>query len=190
MTLLVLFIETPQSLHLNNPQQLQIYLVEQYPQFISYLITFFVLANFWVIHHNISRFIIKTNYISLWLNITFMLFIVLLPFTSMILGDYPQFWGSIFLFTGNLFFIISLLAIIWIYASGHSNFIHPTIDGNRVQSIRNQLLIDVFISLTSIILSFFNPSAALYIYLMIPISLGFSSLIKRTKQSKEIPALH
>ncbi|MCL5969929.1 MAG: TMEM175 family protein [Patescibacteria group bacterium] len=168
MTLLVIFIETPKAHHLTNPQQFQLYLVEQYPQFVSYLITFLLLANFWIIHHRISRFIIRTNYLNLWLNIVFMLFIVLLPFTSMIVGDFPKSWGSIFLFVSNLFFICNLLLLIWLYASHHRRLIRPDIDQFSEESIISQLIIGAFVSFLSILLSFFNRSLALYVYLLIP----------------------
>lgn len=179
MTLLVIFIETPKAHHLTSPLQLQVYLSEQYPQFISYLITFLVLANFWVVHHNISRFITKTNYFNLWLNIAFMLFIVLLPFTSMIIGDFPQSWGSIFLFISNIFCICILLLFVWLYASHNRRLINPDISQIRVQSITNQLLIGVFFSFLSIVLFFFYPGIALYVYLMIPASLVFYKLRDR-----------
>lgn len=179
MTLLVIFIETPKAHHLTSPLQLQVYLGEQYPQFISYLITFLLLANFWVIHHNISRFITKTNYVNLWLNIVFMLFIVLLPFTSLIVGDYPLSWGSIFLFIGNIFFICSLLFIIWLYASGKRRLTVPEMDRQHIQSITNKLFIGVVVSSLSIVLSFFNVSAALYVYLLIPLILILYNLKDR-----------
>lgn len=181
MTLLVIFIETPQSHHLTNPLQLQLYLSEQYPQFVSYLITFLVLANFWIIHHSISRFITKTNYINLWLNIGFMLFIVLLPFTSMIAGDYPLSWGSVFLFITNLFCICSLLLVIWLYAASHRRLMNPYIDRKHVTAITNQLTIGVFFSFLSILLSFVNLSAALYVYLFIPIIILFYKLKNRRR---------
>lgn len=183
MTLLVIFIETPKAHHLTSPLQLQVYLAEQYPQFISYLITFLLLANFWVIHHNISRFITKTNYVNLWLNIVFMLFIVLLPFTSLIVGDYPLSWGSIFLFIGNIFSICTLLLLIWLYASANRRLIVPEMDQQHIQSVTNKLFIGVFVSFLSIVLSFFNVSAALYVYLLIPLILILYNL-KDRKQTR------
>ena len=182
MTLLVVFIDTPKPHHLNNPQQLQIYLTEQFPQFVSYVITFFILANFWILHHHLSSFIIKTDYKNLWLNITFMLCIVFLPFTSMILGDYPATWGSTFLFIANLFAICMLLLILWLYAN-HRKLVAPGLDKRRVASMTDQLSIGVFFSFVSIVVSFFNPSAALYGFLFIPLSLV---VYKRIVQMKNI----
>lgn len=180
MTLLVIFIETPKAHHLGSPQQLQAYLTGQYPQFISYIITFLVLANFWIIHHRLSQFISKTNYINLWLNIALMLFIVLLPFTSMITGDFPQSWGSIFLFISNIFLICTLLLLIWLYASNHHRLMDASIEQKRIKSTTIQLFIGVFFSALSIVISFFNLSGALYVYLLIPITLVLLKLIRRS----------
>jgi len=182
MTLLVVFIETPKPHHLNNPQQLQIYLTEQFPQFVSYVITFLILAIFWILHHHLSSFIIKTDYKNLWLNIIFMLCIVFLPFTSMILGDYPAAWGSTFLFVVNLFALCTLLLILWLYAN-HRKLITPDLVQKRAASMTDQLSIGVFFSFVSIIVSFFSPSTALYGFLFIPI---FIVLYKLNTQMKSV----
>jgi len=104
MTLLVLFIDVPKSHHLNDPIQLHNYLSTQYPQFLSYLVTFLLLANFWIMHHQISNHIKKTDKLHLWLNIVFMLFIVLLPFFSVVLGDYLGNVGKYFFVYVQSFF--------------------------------------------------------------------------------------
>jgi len=130
-----------------------------------------VLANFWIIHHIISRLITKTNYVNLWLNIGFMLFIVLLPFTSAILGDYPKSWGGIFLFIGNLFLLCCFLLAIWLNAAHRRKLIDQDVDPKKVRSITFKLFVGVFFSLVSIIVSFVNLAAALYVYLLIPVVL-------------------
>jgi len=169
MTLLVIFIDIPQSHHLSGPVQLHNYLLAEYPQFVSYVITFLLLANFWVVHHQISNKIEKTNRLHLWLNIVFMLFVVLLPFTSMILGDYSQIWGSIFLFMANLFFISSFLLIIWLYASYHKRLLKPNIDHKHIIFTTHKLFIASLVSFLGIIVSFIYLPIALYVYLLIPI---------------------
>ncbi len=169
MTLLVIFINVPEFHHLNSPLQLHNYLVEQWPQFVSYLVTFLLLANFWIIHHLISNRIGKTNYIHIWLNIFFVLFIVLLPFVSVILGDYPETWGSIFLLTINLIFINSFLLAIWLYSSHHKYLLKPDVDQKCIKFTTNQLLIGLFICLLGFIVSIVYLPIALYVYLLMPI---------------------
>ena len=169
MTLLVLFIDVPKSHHLNDPIQLHNYLSTQYPQFLSYLVTFLLLANFWIMHHQISNHIKKTDKLHLWLNIVFMLFIVLLPFFSVVLGDYLETWGSIFLFMFNLFLINSFLLAIWLYASYHKHLLKPNIDQKSIGFTTEQLVIGCLVSLLAIIISFVYLRIALYIYLLIPV---------------------
>jgi len=169
MTLLIIFIDVPKAHHLGDPSQLQNYLSTQYPQFISYVVTFLLLANFWVVHHQISNKIEKTNRLHLWLNIIFMLFIVLLPYTSMMLGDFPQIWGSIFLFMINLFFITSLLLIIWLYACYHKHLLKPSVDQKHIMFTTHKLFIASLVSFLSIIISFIYLPLAMYVYLLIPI---------------------
>jgi len=181
MTLLVIFIELPHQNHLGNASMFYVYLKAQYPQFISYLVTFLLLANFWVIHHKISRCLKRVDFGYLWLNIFFMLFIVLLPFSSALLGDYHRLWGSIFIFLVNLFLITNMLFIIWLYGSYKNRLLDENININYIKNINNQLMLFSAISFLSIFVCFIYPPGALYIYFLVPLLVIFYSFYKSSE---------
>ena len=52
------------------------------PKFIGFLVGFVIIAQYWTAHHRIFRFVRNYDTQLLWLNILFLLFIVLMPFSS------------------------------------------------------------------------------------------------------------
>jgi uncharacterized membrane protein len=60
------------------------------PKFVGFLIGFFVIATYWTAHHRIFRFVRNYNDGLIWLNIFFLLSIVLMPFTSAYYSEYTN----------------------------------------------------------------------------------------------------
>ena len=87
MTLLVLEISIPEIAH---PSQAEIprRLLELWPKFFSYILSFIVLGFLWYLHHFTFRYIKRSDYTLVWLNILFLMFIALIPFSSSIIGSY------------------------------------------------------------------------------------------------------
>jgi uncharacterized membrane protein len=59
------------------------------PQFISFVFSFFVIAIYWVNHHHYMHMIGKSDWKLLWLNIHFLFWLCVIPFTTAFIGEYP-----------------------------------------------------------------------------------------------------
>ena len=59
------------------------------PKFISFAISFFTVAIFWVNHHHFFHRIIHSDWKLLWLNNLLLFWLTVVPFTTAFLGDYP-----------------------------------------------------------------------------------------------------
>jgi uncharacterized membrane protein len=59
------------------------------PQFISFVFSFFVIAIYWVNHHHYMHMIAHTNWQVLWLNMHFLFWLCVIPFTTAFIGEYP-----------------------------------------------------------------------------------------------------
>lgn len=81
MTLLIIEIKAP---HISNDSDAELskILNELIPKFISFFVSFFVIAIYWKAHHYLFGFINKYTDKLIWLNILFLLSIVLMPFSS------------------------------------------------------------------------------------------------------------
>lgn len=100
------------------------------PDFIHYVIAFFVLAAFWIAHHllfNQIRFIIRP---FLTLNIIGLFFVTLVPFTTSFVGDYSGTLPSI-VFELNLMMLGLMIYVQWYYAARGRRLISPTIPNQR-----------------------------------------------------------
>lgn len=58
------------------------------PKFMGFLVGFVIIAQYWTAHHRIFRFVRNYDTKVLWLNILFLLFIVLMPFSSGVFSSY------------------------------------------------------------------------------------------------------
>lgn len=88
MTLLILEIEVPSVEVLYKDDFFSI-LANRIPSFIGFLVSFMVIALYWVSHLRIYRYITVLSEKLIWLNIILLLFVVFLPFsTALYVGDF------------------------------------------------------------------------------------------------------
>ncbi len=80
--------------------------------FQAFLISFVVLANYWLIHHRIFEWIDSYDPALAWLNIGWLMFIVLIPFTTEVITNLGFAAGGGVLYAGNLAAIGLFLALI------------------------------------------------------------------------------
>jgi uncharacterized membrane protein len=117
LTLLILGIQVPSPAGLHNPNsvtELAGALRHTLNGWVSYAISFYVIAQFWTIHHKAFRGIRgHRGGLAGW-NFVFLLTISVMPFTSELIGKYPENPLSVIIFSGNL--ILANLAIFAVLA--------------------------------------------------------------------------
>jgi uncharacterized membrane protein len=74
------------------------------PKFVGFLVGFAVIAIYWTAHHRIFRFVRSYDQKLLWLNILFLLFIVLMPFSSGLFSSYPTVKAPFTIYALNIIF--------------------------------------------------------------------------------------
>lgn len=87
ITLLAIELRVPELPHLSERAAGE-GLLNLLPKFMGFLVGFFVIAAYWVAHHRLFRFVRHYDDRLLWLNIFFLLGIVLMPFTSGYFSEY------------------------------------------------------------------------------------------------------
>src|SRR6266550_8626645 len=81
ITLLVIEIKVPQiDRHVATDALLLNALDELIPKFIGFFISFFIIGLYWTIHHRMFGYVIDYTRKLLWLNLIFLLAVVLMPF--------------------------------------------------------------------------------------------------------------
>src|SRR5215211_3628743 len=87
ITILVLDIRVPDGL---SPTELPAVVLGLGPRYVSYLISFLVLAVYWQAHHRVFRPIRGYDGALLWLNFLFLMSLAFLPFPTSLLGEYGE----------------------------------------------------------------------------------------------------
>ena len=63
-------------------------LLEQWPSYLGYAISFLQIGVIWANHHNRFRFIARSDHILLFLNILFLMCVAFIPFPTALLAEY------------------------------------------------------------------------------------------------------
>lgn len=112
ITLLAIEIKLPEMEGRPTDAQIWEQLVRLIPKFIGFLTGFAVIALYWMAHHRIFRFMRNYNPKILWLNILFLLFIVLMPFSSGLFSSYATVKAPFTVYAVNI--VLAALAQVWL----------------------------------------------------------------------------
>ncbi len=88
ITLLIIEIRVPDLHHARSETDALVALANLLPKFTSFFVAFFVIAVYWVAHHRMFRYVYRYDNKLIWLNMVFLLSIVLMPFTAAFQGEY------------------------------------------------------------------------------------------------------
>ena len=156
MTLLVLDLKFPESLPRHIAQQeLLGHIKELIPRFISFGVTFILAGAFWFFHHLIFHFVHHVTRILIWLNVAFLMFVSLLPFSTAMMGQFSiQTVPTLFYF-GNQFILAAIMKIQWTYAK-KAALINPESDPQMQQRISTRLMTMVLGHAAAIAMAFYD----------------------------------
>lgn len=76
-------------------------LAAEWPQYLSYLAGFVVIGFFWLSHHRLFDLIVRADGVLVLLNLVFLFFLVLIPFSTIVLGEYRSMVPAHVLFNAN-----------------------------------------------------------------------------------------
>ena len=167
MTILVLNLAIPD---INGPLtsisfQNAVYSI--WPNVLSFVLSFVLLGVFWNIHHRTFHQIEKVDTVLLWINMIWLLFIVLVPFSNSVTGgQYGQFTLAHLIFNLNMLGIAVFISLNWFYAC-RKGFIHEKIDPIRITIYKRVYVSFILITLLAIVLSFIIPHWSSLAYILI-----------------------
>jgi uncharacterized membrane protein len=148
-------------------------LYDVYPQVESYIISFAVIAIFWISYHQVFNFIKESHISMVYLNLLFLLLITFLSITTSLVIDYGSYQIPYVIFCVVVIMTSSLLALIWWYATKDYRLVDKDIHPFLVRGIMVNLLLIPFVFAISILVSFFNLDIAQYLWLIIvPLSIA------------------
>lgn len=177
MTLLVLSIEVPTLPGTVTSSTIMEYILYTLlPQIFIYVLSFVLLASFWMTHH--VFFIIKrTNTTLLWINIFWLMSIAIVPFSTSMIGKYGGFQLSELIFATNMLIIGILSYANWTYAANHDLIAEEVMPyADKIKKIFLSLPV---LAVLAIMISFFIPFGSITVFLLIPIIFTLYNVSKR-----------
>lgn len=177
MTILVLELRVPEIPADMVASHLIPTLFEIWPNFVAYFLSFILLGIYWVGHHNLFHFIKRVDRHFLWINILFLMLVVLIPFSAALLGRYGHEEVAIIAYGINLIAIGFVLAFGWEYATRHHHLVAPHLKPEFVYTVRKLILFGPVLYVVAILLSFVNQAVSLWIYALVPLYYIFPNRI-------------
>ena len=169
MTLLVLDIKVPELEQSLSSGELPFRLLALWPKFLTYAISFVILGVYWVGHHMQLSFIRSADRPLLWINILFLLWVALVPFSTALLSEYTKHRLAIAVYGANLIAIGLTLALHWRYATAGTRHVDPNTHPGLVRAAMARTLMGPLLYLIAIALSFLSTELSLVMYALVPI---------------------
>jgi uncharacterized membrane protein len=160
--------------------------------FLAFFLSFLIIAVFWKIHHEFFVFIKEISEALLLYNIGWLLFIVLLPFTTTLISAHFSDTAAMFAYSFNIFMITLFQNLIWDYVAIRPQYTKDNLTPEINKDKRIACNIAMVNGLIAMVFSFISPAIAFFILftrlLMFKISSKFfykrKTQIIRQRQSK------
>jgi uncharacterized membrane protein len=171
MTLLVLGLSVP----IVTADELTEALSEMWPEFLMYALSFLVLGVYWLIHHMIYDAIDRYDPTLAWLNIVYLMFAALIPFSTALIVEHGALTITALLYGLNMLALFFTAWAMWTYATTNRRLVASHIDDGTAHGGRTMGLVYFAVLAVSIALAFVSPTASMVVYAAIVMAfIGFT----------------
>jgi uncharacterized membrane protein len=167
ITLMALTIDIPDLPPDLSQSELLQRLDDSYPQLEDYIISFAVIAIFWISYHQVFNHIKGSHISMVYLNLLFLLFITLLSLTTSFVTNYASYQIPYIIYCTVVIMTSSLLVLIWWYATKDYRLIDKGMHPLFIKGTFFALLAIPIIFSISVVISFIDLDIAQYFWLSI-----------------------
>jgi len=172
LTLLVFQLKVPATALVadqDSAADLAAQLAKQADQLISYLVAFYVVAQFWLAHHRVFRRATGHHEGLAWWNFAFLFTITAMPFTSSLLGSYGDNPLAVDIFAVNVLLASLATQATLLFGQRRDVLTEPAGPAEaRARAARVTVIVTALA--ISVALAWVNTSAAKYCWLLIPLA--------------------
>ena len=136
------------------------------PRFAIYVISFFVIAAYWISYHQIFNHIAGSHVVIVWLNLLFLFFITIIPFAVDLQIDYGLYQVIFILYALVLTAAGASLTLIWLHAM-KGRLLDKTMNQTDIQSILLESIVLPSVFVISIFVSIVDLEIAYYFWMVI-----------------------
>ena len=182
ITLMALSIDIPDLPSNLTQAELLDKLYDLFPQFESYIISFAVIALFWVSYHQVFNHIKGSHIVMVYLNLLFLLLITLLSLSTSLVINYGDYHIPYVIYSFIVILTSSLLTLIWWHATKDKLLIDKNLHPLYIKGVMLTLVSIPLVFTVSIFISFINLDIAEIFWLvMVPINITIKQKYKYSK---------
>jgi uncharacterized membrane protein len=142
-------------------------LLDIWPQYLAYAISFVTIGIMWVNHHRLVRQIERIDERFLFLNLGLLACIAFVPFPTRIVAEFVR--GDDGLAAALLYGVtLTVTAVffnaVWLYASRGNRLLHPDVDPKEVNGITRSYLPGVPMYASATLVAFASPQASALLF--------------------------
>lgn len=167
MTLLVLELGAPVAQGITHNSGLLKKLMEMWPEFLIYVLSFMVLGVFWVIHHSIYAFVKRYDTTLVWLNIVFLMFVSLIPFSTALVGKNGFITVTAVIYGINMLSLFNLGLATFTFTTGKRRLVGEDYDPQIIKGAKLMGLVYTLIMVPAIGIAIINPKISFLIYALL-----------------------
>jgi uncharacterized membrane protein len=153
----------------------------------SYLVSFVVIAQFWLVHHRILRTMRGHSEGLAWRNFAFLLALTLMPFTSDLMGRFSDNPLAVTFFGVNLMALSLSTQWIRIYAAHHRLIAGERYSRHEERVGRVRALLTVAVVSLSLVMAWTDTSLARYVWLLFLVVPVIGTRIAGRMEPAEVP---
>ena len=165
ITLLIIEIGVP---HVEAEQSLTRALLDLWPSYFGYVVSFLTIGVMWVNHHHMFKDIVRCDHTMLVLNLLLLMGVAFVPFPTAVVAEYVRVGDhklEAALMYGSTFVVISVFFdLFWLYASHGRRFIDEHVSDARIRSRTRRYLPGPLLYAAALPLAFVSPWIPLGIY--------------------------
>jgi uncharacterized membrane protein len=167
MTLLVIEIKVPEIIEKINTAHLLEELTHLRPIFISYFLTFAIISVLWLAHHFLFHGYAKTiNRGLVQLNVVFLSFLSLIPFSSHFLGTYLDQPLAIVIFGTNMLLAYLMIFIMQFYILNSKDVENNVLSLRIIRQGRVRMLANLICTFFGIGFGLLNPYLGIVLFII------------------------
>lgn len=161
ITLLILEVRVPEGLPAG--MSLEQALLEKWPSFLAFVISFATVGIMWINHHRLFRWIQRSDNILLLLNLLLLLAVTVVPFPTALLAAYlghPGERTATLVYTGTGFAIAVAFNLLWRYAAAGDRLLGKELKHPQIRALSRSYVFGPVLYLAATALAFWSVTAS------------------------------
>ena len=162
--------DLPDTDVVDSPHELTSFLRDQLPVVVIYVISFLLVAVYWMKHLEHFSYLEKTNIGHLWLQILFLAMVVIIPYSNALSSAVPDTFAFEVFYSVNMFLVGLFSLLSWIYATRKHRLVSSSLSPATIRHLRNEAMVEPAIALVSIGAARLSPMLWELTLLLIPVA--------------------